>query len=160
MDKKLLKQLSKRHQSRIKKELETSFFSADPSTNPNWDQTSGRNSSLESEWSNLDSDSEIITASSEGNFDNYADINENSSAILDISFFFYWFPLEFRRKSHEEVRRSNVGGNPLGHLTFVRHSAGRKWRYLDFREKYAQLAAKDPTEDILLYGYVQSWTLF
>ena len=47
---KKIKKLSKCHQSRLKKELESLILSAGPSSNPNWDQSSGGISSLESEW--------------------------------------------------------------------------------------------------------------
>ena len=86
-NKKPFKHLSKGHQRRLKKELETLILSADPSTNPNWDRTSGGNSSLESEWRTLDSNSETVLASSESNFDRYLDVNENNSVVLDISHF-------------------------------------------------------------------------
>ena len=55
------------------------------STNPNWEQSSEGNSSIESEWFNLDSDSKTIASSSEGNFDIYLDINEDNSAPLNVS---------------------------------------------------------------------------
>ena len=61
--------MSKHHQRWLKKELETLIFSADLFTNPNGDQTSGGSSSLESEWSNLDSDSETTATSSDSNLD-------------------------------------------------------------------------------------------
>ena len=77
--------MSKCHQCQLKKELETVILSAGSSTNPNWDQSSGDNSSLESEWSNLDSDIETLASSSESNFDRYLEINEDNSVFWDIS---------------------------------------------------------------------------
>ena len=84
--------MSKRHQLRLKKELETLILSADPFTNPNWDQTSGGNSSLESERSNLDSDSETTAASSDSNLDKYFVINDNNAPLFDISHYCLFFP--------------------------------------------------------------------
>ena len=39
----------------VKERIRDSVFSASPTTNPDWKQSSGGNSSLENEWSNLDS---------------------------------------------------------------------------------------------------------
>ena len=79
------KELSKCHQCRLQKELETSALTADPSTNPNWNQSSGNNFHLGNKWSKLDSDSEIVASNSEDNFDRYLDVNENNLAVLNIS---------------------------------------------------------------------------
>ena len=98
----------KLHQRRLKKELETSILSADPLTIPNWDQTSGGSSSLESERPNLDFDSETVATTSEGNFDKYLDINENNSAILKIFHTCLVFPLS----SDGIPTRKYHGGTP------------------------------------------------
>ena len=90
--KKLYKQLLKYHQRRLKKELEVLIPFSDPPFNPNSDQTNGGNSSLESEWSNLNFDSDTVAASSEVYFDRYLDINENNSAVFYISYFCLIFP--------------------------------------------------------------------
>ena len=81
--KKTFKHLSKCHQCLLKKELESSTLSVGPSTNPNWDQSNGGKFSLETECSNLGSDSETVASSSEGSFNRYVDINEDNSALLD-----------------------------------------------------------------------------
>ena len=104
--------MSKRHQSRLKKELEISILSADLPTNPNWDQTSGGNSSLESERSNLDFDSETVAGSSEGNFDRYLDIHENNSAVLDI----FHSRLDFPWSSDRVLMRKYHGGTSKAFL--------------------------------------------
>ena len=89
-------QLSKRFQRRLKKELVTLILSVDPFTNTNRNQTRGGNSSLESEWSNLDSDIETLASSSESNFDRYLGINKGNLAILDISHSCFVFQLKLK----------------------------------------------------------------
>ena len=96
----------KYHQRRLKKELEVLIPFSDPPFNPNSDQTNGGNSSLESEWSNLDFDSEIVATNSESNSDRYLDINENNSAVLDISHSCLVFP----RSSDGNPMRKYHGG--------------------------------------------------
>ena len=115
--------MSKLYQRLLKTGLEISTLSASPSTNLNWDQSSGGSSSLESEWSNQDSESETAVSSSEGDLYRYSDINEENSELMGISH----SCLDFRRNSHEELPRRDVGGLSLGYFTFLRHSTERMW---------------------------------
>ena len=139
--------MSNYHQRRLKKELETLIIFTDPSTNPNWDQKSGDNSSLESEWSNLDSDSVTVAANSESNFDKYLDNNQNNSVVLDIShscLVFLWSSDGIPTRKYHGVTSEEFFWNILHSFGTPQEGSGR---YSNFRGNYAQSAAGAPTGD-------------